>query len=199
VPVTAAQHPSWVKLCYDEQNLYLLYEVWDPTPWLNNADSFDSLFLHGDCVDLMLRTNPDAKGRKTAQGDLRLLFGPFDGKNIAVLYDAVVPGTQEPVVFASPGHRTSIDVVRVLDQAQVAVRKWSNGFRVEAAAPLEDLHLKLSPGMTLSADIGILRSNAAGADTVIRSYLFNRKTGIVDDVGLEARLQPAEWGELRIK
>ena len=39
-------------------------------------------------------------------------------------------------------------------------------------------------------------SDAAGAETVVRAYVFNRKTGITSDAPSEAKLQPAEWGDI---
>jgi hypothetical protein len=186
-----------VALGRDDRQLYLAYEVKDPNPWQNAAESFDSMFLSGDCVDLMLRTDPAAKGGTAVRGDLRLLFGPLGDETVAVLYDAVVPGAADPVTFASPGNKTEFDVVRRLDNAAVAVRRTDDGYVLEATVPLADLHLQPEAAKTLRGDVGVLFSDNVGQNTAVRAYYFNTGNAtIVSDVGQEARLLPRAWGEL---
>ena len=60
----------------------------------NGGADWRSLFISGDCVDLMLQTDPkaDPKRRNPAPGDERLLFTLFQDKPVAVLYRPSVPG-----------------------------------------------------------------------------------------------------------
>ncbi len=76
---------------WDDQNLYLGWDVHDATPWVNGATDRDLLYLGGDTVDFQLATDPaaDPKRDEAVRGDLRLSIGPFQGKPLAVLYRRV--------------------------------------------------------------------------------------------------------------
>jgi len=189
-----------IALAYDAKNLYLLYEVDDPNPWQGAGKSFEGLFETGDCVDLMLRCDPKAgKTAKPVAGDKRLLFAPCNNKTAAVLYDAVVPGSQKPFVFKMTDRVAKFDAIKQLENVQVKVAKTGKGYVLEASIPLAELGVKLQPGLKLQGDIGLLLSDAAGAETVVRAYVFNRKTAVTADAPSEARLQPAEWGDFVFK
>ena len=53
--------------------------------------------------------------------------------------------------------------------------------------------------MKLRGDVGFISSDAMGMINTARTYLFNKKTGLVNDLPGEAMLNPAEWGEIEIK
>ena len=61
------------------------------------------------------------------------------------------------------------------------------------AVPLAALGLKPAAGMTLKADIGVLRGD--GMQTTQRVYWSNKGTGITSDVPSEAMLTPSLWGK----
>jgi len=60
-----------------------------------------SLFKTGAAVDLQIATDPQAPADRKAPvaGDKRLLMTELNGKPIAVLYNAVVPGTPPDKVW----------------------------------------------------------------------------------------------------
>jgi len=66
---------------WDEQNLYLAWDVRDKTPWTNGAQQPENLYLSGDTVDFQLASDAQAnpKRDKAALGDLRLSIGNFQG------------------------------------------------------------------------------------------------------------------------
>ena len=83
-----------MRLPATQRTFYLAYQVTKDRPFSNKGDNWQTLFLSGDCVDLMLSTNA-ASGLHSdpAPGDIRLLFSMYQGKPIAVLYRPTVPGT----------------------------------------------------------------------------------------------------------
>jgi hypothetical protein len=205
-------------IAWDEQNLYVGWEVKDSTPWVNGADAPEFMYARGDTVDLQLGTDPKApKDRKEAVlGDLRVSIGPFQGKATVVVYRKVVPEKdpkqatgkdakpaieKNPKVFSSgvvKGYQ--MDSVLVLKDAKVEVKvdAVNKRYTVEAALPLSALGLAPGEG-TLRADFGATHGNKAGNDTVLRSYWSNQSTGLVSDEVFELQMAPASWGELILK
>ncbi len=185
-----------VALQYDRERLYLAYEVQDATPLLNKGEDWQRLFISGDCVDLMLATDPqaDPHRRQPAPGDLRLLLGAFQDQPIAVLYRPTVPGTANPVRFMA----TLIDRVERLSDAQVQFRRFADHYTLEAAIPLRDLGLDRLP-LSLRGDVGVIFSDQTGRDRVLRLYYYNRDTAMTADLSTEARLQPDQWGTFEIE
>ncbi len=60
-----------IRACYDNQMLYLQYNVADPSPWVNNGKDWQMLFKTGDSVDLQLGTDPQGQSpasRSSARG-----------------------------------------------------------------------------------------------------------------------------------
>jgi hypothetical protein len=78
----------------DGDHLHLVYQVQDPSPWVNNGRDWTTLFATGDTVDLQLGVDAsaDPDRRKPVEGDQRLLIAPFEGETIAVLYQHRKPG-----------------------------------------------------------------------------------------------------------
>ncbi|HEY3321952.1 MAG TPA: hypothetical protein VGP72_15910 [Planctomycetota bacterium] len=194
----SGRFPVTVKAGYDAQNLYLSYEVEDSSPWVNNGKDWTLLFKTGDSVDLQLATNPAANPARTqpVPGDLRLLIAPFQGKNIAVLYRH--RGAKDnPVTFNCPWRSETVDSVKQLEKAQIAVGKEGGRYRVEAAIALSDLGLNQLDGKTLKADFGVIYGDDAGTINMLRSYWSNQATMLVNDVPGEIMLSPNLWGTIK--
>ena len=183
-----------VALGRDAQRLYLAYQIHERRPMQNGGADWQTLFATGDCVDLMLATDPkaDANRRAAAPGDQRLLFTLFQGRPVAVLYRPVVPGTTAPVTIAT----IHIDRVVRLDTAQAAIRRDAKHglYTVEAAVPLADLGIDSADVASLRGDVGVIFADESGIGRSLRMYYYNRHTEMLSDVPTEATLQPAEWG-----
>lgn len=179
----------------DARQLYLAWEVEDDSPLANQGGNWQTLFLTGDCVDLMLAADPKASAMRAAAapGDLRLLLSVFQGKPVAVLYRPVVPGTAEPVQLMA----ARLDRIEILAQAEVAVRRKAATYTIEASVPLAAFGLPPGGIGSLRGDLGVISSDGAGRDRVKRTYHFNRRTEMTADLTTEATLQPAEWGTVR--
>ncbi|MEI6520297.1 MAG: hypothetical protein WCO98_09715 [bacterium] len=172
--------------------LYVAVRNADVNMLANSGEMVIAPFKTGGALDLMLGTNPKADEKRVnpVEGDLRLLVTIVKNKPLALLYRPVVPGTKEPVPFASPWRTINIDRVdNVSDKLQLA----ADGGNYEFSIPLDTLGLKVEPGMVLKGDIGLLRGN--GFQTLQRVYWANKATGITADVPSEAMLTPQLWGK----
>jgi hypothetical protein len=185
---------------WDENNLYLGWEVHDPTPWVNGATEPQYLYARGDTVDFQLGTDPtaDRNRAEAVRGDLRLSIGNFKGMPLAVLYRPIAKD-KHPMTFSSGIVKDyRMESVRPLTDARikVAVDEKRNLYVVEAAIPLGALDFTPAPDLKLRGDFGATHGDATGSDTRLRTYWSNRVTGIVDDEVFELKLEPKNWGEI---
>ena len=194
-------HSAFAMLGYDEQNLYVAFDVNDSSPMRNAGKDWKLLFKTGDAVavELGAGTRGSSMSRKLMAGDLRLLLTVMDRKPTAVLYRYVVPGTKKPEQFVSPVGTTVIDRVEILAKARVAVKRRSDGYSLEASVPLAELGLKIGPGKSLRGDLGVIHSDQQGLVNELRMYWANKATGIVSDVFSEAKIHPDLWGMLNVE
>jgi hypothetical protein len=187
-------------LAYDEANLHARFDVADSSPLVNGGKDWMTLFKSGDTCEIMLATDPqaDPKRQQAAAGDFRLLFSCLAGQPVAVLYEPVVkPGeATAPKTFLSPNQDAKFERVVQLTNAVVNVERRKDSYTLTATVPLKDLGLSPVTGMRARGDVGVLFSDDGGTRVAVRSYYFNKKTGVVGDLPSEARLQPAEWGPM---
>jgi hypothetical protein len=190
-----------VKAIIQGNRLHLGYEVKDPSPWLNYGTDSQLLFKTGDAVDFKFATDPNASPTRATPvaGDRRLLIANFQGKPVAVLYDYVIPGSQNPVTFNSPWRAAKVDQVSLIEDAIIEISKQGDRYSLTASIPLVQLGLdSLSAGQPLRADFGVIYSDQEGRSNTLRSYWANPATGLVNDVPGETMINPSLWGELRI-
>jgi hypothetical protein len=189
-----------VKLAYDAENLYAMFEVTDASPWKNHGKDFRQLFKTGDAVDLQLTVDPSRRrrGDQPNEADLRLLFAPLEGSPIAVLMKPIDGSAAKSAAadYHSPVGDKHFDRVALLDAAAVQVTVEPDKYTVEASVPLAALGLRAKSGLTIRGDLGFISSDAAGAINVARSYWANPHTNLVNDLPLEAWLSPGKWGTL---
>jgi outer membrane protein assembly factor BamB len=187
---------------WDDQNMYLAWEVQDKTPWVNGAAEREMMYLGGDTVDFQLATDPqaDANRGEAVAGDFRLSIGNFQGKPQAVLYRKVAK-QQHPRTFSSGVVKEyRMESVVPLDGVTIEARvSPGEKYTVEAAVPLALVDLKPAEGLQLRGDFGATHGDPAGARTRLRSYWTNQHTGIVDDAVFELQMEPKNWGRLLFK
>ena len=182
-----------VALARDKTNLYLSYDV-HGAHWINKGGNWQTLFITGDCVDLMLSAGPGKLHYTAAAGDERLLIAPFQGRPIAVLYRPVVAGAPSPVKLMG----AVIDQIVRLDSARIVCRPNANGYTLEASIPLADLGIAPDSADTLRGDVGVIFADETGANRSLRLYYYNQHTGMTADLTTEATLQPGEWGTVEL-
>jgi hypothetical protein len=179
-------------VCVAGDKLYAAWRTTEKDLLRNSGEMPTAPFKTGGCLDVMIGADPKADGKRgePVPGDLRLLVTRVKNKTFALLYRAKVPGTKEPVPFSSPWRTITMDRV---DNVSEQVELTSVEGHYEIAVPLAALGLKPAAGMTLKADIGVLRGD--GMQTTQRVYWSNKGTGITSDVPSEAMLTPNLWGK----
>ena len=181
-----------VALGRDASTLYLAYEV-HGAKMVNKGGNWQTLFISGDCVDLMLHAGPYKPHFTPAEGDERLLLSIYQGQPIAVLYRPIVPGAASPTRLMG----ATIDQIIKLTNAKIAVQKSADGYTLEAAVPLADLGLDAATE-TLRGDVGVIYADETGANRALRLYHYNRETAMTADLTTEATLQPGNWGDIEL-
>ncbi|MGI6496938.1 MAG: hypothetical protein ACOX5G_12835 [Kiritimatiellia bacterium] len=189
------------RLGYDETALYVYATVRDDAaPFANDGKNPFELFKSGDTLEVMLRTGKDAGLKRGVQpGDIRLVFAPFEGKTVCVLYDYLVPGTPEEakVGFSSPWRTATVDRVRILDDVTAEVARSGNRVTLKATVPLAAIHF--APSGEAKGDVGRVLSDASGTRAAARHYWSNKNTAIMSDLPTEVMIDPDLWGTFRFE
>jgi len=183
-------------LAYDDKYLYVASKALDTPQLRNTAVELMRLFKSGDAVDITLGLDPKADPKRVMPqaGDLRILISRVKNQPVVVLYRPVVPGTpsEKAVRFTSPVAQTTIDVVKVIEDAQV---EFNQGV-VEAAIPWASLGVTAPKVDTvIRGDVGMLVADQNGVATAMRYYWSGKAQTVVCDLAGEARLAPSLWGE----
>ena len=185
--------------------LYAAWKTGNPTVLANGASDPEFAFKRGGAVDLMLgkENRWGSKGGVNSlnaiPGDQRLLFCQVGGRNLVVLFRQTAWGKHlgKPQLYESPiGQVLFEDVAIITDQVQLAQVDGN----VEMSVPLKLLdfpNFNGNVGEKLIGDMGILRGT--GSQTTLRTYWNNPYTAMVSDIPTEAKLEPANWGNLEIR
>ncbi len=190
-------------MSWDDDHLYVGWEVRDDTPWKNGADAPEFMYARGDTVDVQLGTDPKAaKDRKDGgAGDLRISIGPYQGKPTAMVYRKVA-AEKNPRTFSSGVVKAyEMDSVVQIELAEVEVKidEANKRYVVQVALPWAAVGAKPEAGTAWSGDFGVTHGDRVKADTVLRSYWNNQSTGLVSDEVFELQMAPANWGEIRFE
>lgn len=186
-----------IALARDESTLYMAYSV-KGAKLVNKGSNWQTLFITGDCVDLMLATDQSAKTHYSlASGDERLLISVYNGKPVAVLYQPIAPGAASPVMLAN----ARIERIIQLPSARIATHVDGASYTIEAAVPLADLGIDPSQeaaGKGWHGDVGVIYADETGTNRAQRVYYYNKNTTVTADMTTEATLQPGEWGPMEV-
>ncbi|MGI5869733.1 MAG: FlgD immunoglobulin-like domain containing protein [Kiritimatiellia bacterium] len=178
-------------LAHNGRDLAAMFQVADPSPWMNAAGAFTHAFIGGDAVDVQL----NVPGR----GPIRLLAASVGGKPTAIYWQAESEAEDNAITYAvgnNMANATSFPVVRRLDQATVKVGKGFNAYTCLITVPLAELGLNPAEAEGLTGVVGVIYSTPAGDNRASRLYWHDKKTGLVSDVPSEARLTPKAWGPI---
>jgi hypothetical protein len=190
-PVTAE-----FRAAYDADNLYVFYNVNDPTPWKNSGNDYHLLFKTGDAVDFQLSPSGN-KTAKAAAGDLRIVMANFNGKPVAVLLKPVAPNAVagDRFNFSSPVMTVAFDQVKLLADVVPEVAVRSDGYRVTAKLPWATLGVDYAADLKLRGDAGFILSDPSGVSNAARVYWSNQHANLVSDQPSEALITPQGFGE----
>jgi hypothetical protein len=192
------------RAAYDAEALYLRFDVTAPHELVNATADPHVLFRGGNCLDIQLAADPAAPADrdKPAAGDLRLLVTRQNRQPLAVLFrPRLADFAGEPIVLTSPTGRESFDRIEKPTGVGLDYARTDEGFTATVTVPHALTGLALKPGQTVKLDLGYIFGNVGGTRTAARAYLFNRSfsAGIVDDIPHESRIEPKEWGEVKVE
>ncbi len=194
--VFTEQESATARLLYDDQYLYLAVDVRDPSPWKNAGDTLSTLFKTGDEVSLWV--GPSAGKRQPGLGDVRVLFAPMQGKNVAVAFRPKVAQGAQPVWFRSPSGQLALDKVELLTDVPIAVELTPNGYRLEAGVPWSQLGLTAQVKQ-FGLDLSVNFSDASGQHNTARIHWGRAGGAQVYDLPTEARFEPGTWGVANLR
>ena len=187
-----------------DSTLYLAFKVYKDGRYVNKASRVQQLFIGGDAVELQFNNDPQRPARRTmGDGDRRIVIGKFEGRPVAVFYNARVPFTRQPVGFSSPARTIYFDQVQELPGVQIAIKDTDYGYNVEARIPMHGVITAAeAPGFwwhdqLVRGDVGVIIGDATGR-RVQRLYRFNQDATIVNDIPSEAELTPQNWGTFQV-
>ncbi|MBS3764634.1 MAG: hypothetical protein KGZ25_15150, partial [Planctomycetes bacterium] len=188
-----------VKATYDAKNLYFRFHVNSSAGLTNSIADPQTIYAGGNCLDIMLATDPDAPKdrKKPAPGDLRLVVTRQNGKPKFVMIRPEVKDFKgDPIVLESPVDRSEIDSIEEVEEVELDYKKHSGGFTATVTVPQKFLGWTPRPGTAVKMDLGYIFGNKTGTNAVKRTYWSDNsfEANVVDDIPDESRLRPAEWG-----
>ncbi len=192
------------RVAYDQDNLYLRYDVTSDAPLKNQISEPQLIFKGGNLIDFQIATDSqaDANRKKPAPGDMRLLITMREGKAFAMRYRPKLAGfAGEPKVFTSPTGSESFDRIDQVQGIDIQTQSVADGFIAYVTIPLQLLDWKPKPGTTVQMDMGYIFGNRTGLVAAARAYWHNRgfSAYVTNDIPNESRLQPDEWGVAKFK
>lgn len=173
------------KLRYDDQHLYVAWQVFDTTPWVNKGQLPAEAFKSGDSVNLFF-------------GNTRVLLANLPGKPVSVVYRPDGPG-DHPYTFRSPARAVQFQYVREEPAIQWQALPGQNQYHVVASIPWSVLAHTPTSGQSIKADIGLLFGDETGTRTAQRVHWVDKETNVVNDVPTEAEFSPARWGTMTLQ
>ncbi len=173
------------QLRYDDQNLYVAWQVFDTTPLVNKGNLPPEAFKSGDSVNLYF-------------GATRVLLTTLSGKPVAVAYRADGPG-DKPYTFTSPVRSTPFKYVSEESAIQWQAFPGQNEYKVVATIPWSVLAHTPASGQQIKADIGLLFGDDTGSRIAQRIHWVDKETNVVNDVPTEAEFSPTRWGTVTLQ
>ena len=201
------------RAAYDEENLYVAFDVDSPAELVSSQADFKTLFKGGNCLDIQIGADAsaDPKRKTPAPGDVRVLITRQGDsaaagavKPLAVIYRPKVRDFKgQPIIFTTPGGGSeSFDQIEASDAVKLLdYRRTPSGFSATAAIPLKVLGWMPKPASSVRIDIGYLFGNVTGNQCAVRGYWANNSftANVVNDVPNESRIEPAEWGSATVE
>lgn len=198
------------QLGYDDQNLYLRFQVTDESPLKNTPTDYKLLFKTGDAVELQI--SPDLNTRNVRGqnqqdprvGDTRLIVTRKpDGAMVATVLRPRITARQKPHrhTYESVVWKETFDEVREVNDLPMHAKVGADSYVVEAAVPWTLLGIRPEPGLKLAGDVGVIYGDKGGTRNAIR-YLWNDKSpevSINNDIPSEVRMHPNDWGRLALE
>ncbi len=197
-----------VRLMYDEQNLYLAYEVSAPNGPLNSGSELPyAPFVSGAYVDFSLGPNWSGPRQEVREGDLRVVLARVkDGlaqKDFQHGFWQKKAGGANSRTISSPAASVSFDDIGEVPGLQMAYKLGEKdpktgltSYTVEASIPLASLGLRDLAGKTIGFDASVGVANDAGDRRERAAHWAGLSEAFVVDRPGSTRLLPDTWGTL---
>jgi hypothetical protein len=187
------------KIAWDEDRLYALVHVTDPSPLRNRASSPEMIFKGGDAVALVLGP---AKNQSDGGAMQKIIVAPLDGEPVVMLYRPRRKGLEErPYIFRSPVSEVTFEHVAPLPGAEVAFKPVKGGYVAEFALPWKTLQYAPAEGRAIPLDVQVIFSDATGNQNAECAWWrsVSAEAHANNDIPTEVKLYPAEWGTLMLQ
>lgn len=189
-----AAQASW---SYDATHLYLAFrDVEDETPFENASEDPALLHTAGDALIFELAP-PRDEVQQAAASALRLVIAPYRGEPVVVLAHAAQSEGKSGRRIDTPAALARLAQTRVLDTAQVRIRRSADRYDLVVAVPQESLGLQVEAGR-YRGDFGVVYGAAESGRVSLRMHWANQNTGLISDVALQDRLEPQRWGHFEV-
>lgn len=187
---------------WDDNYIYLAFKVKDNSPFVNSTSDPVTAYKYGDTVEFFISTNLSTglKREKPIDGDFRIIFFPFKGKNYIFAYRPEVKNIEKPqFILQSPVYKTEIDWCGEVKEGFFQTRFIDKEtYILEAKIPLKFLNLKIEKGKETIGDFALNFSDPSGEINVAKVY-WQSGGAIVTDIPLEAKIFPDRWGIIEFK
>ncbi|WP_370657530.1 hypothetical protein [Methylacidiphilum kamchatkense] len=190
-----SNHQASASWTFDKEYFYIgFHDVMDESPMINFGKNPFQLFKTGDAAIFECGQSRNISKESIKMGDFRLVFSVYQGKPIAVIYRYLASGSKKPMTFASPIGSTTIDQVKILNDAKISIIREKDRYSLYATIPIKELELDFSHEEKLLGDFGIIYSDKYGTIDSLRMYWSNKNTGMVNDLSIESSIDPKQWG-----
>lgn len=193
--VSGREEVGKAQLRYDEANLYVVWQVFDRSPFQNKGNHAPEAFKNGDSVNLFIAQGDYNKGQIAGT---RMLVTKQNGVPIAVVYKPQ-SASSKPYVFKSPVRESPFAYVSVEPTITFQEQVGSREYVIAATIPWQVLGITPKAGLSLHGDLGILFGSDTGDRTDLRVQWVDKETNVVNDVPTEAEFFPANWGTFILK
>lgn len=195
------------RVAYDEQALYVMFEVMSQYPFINSYADYMTVFKGGNCLDIQLGADAqaDPARKEPVPGDVRVLVvrqpepakGAGKVNTLAVIYRPKVKDFKgTPITFRTVNTIT-FDVIEKCPDVQLQdYRTFPNGFLAIVKVPLKVIGLTPTAGMKIKMDLGYRFGNETGNQIGMRTYwqVNSFNSNVIYDVPCESTLEPNLWG-----
>lgn len=174
------------KLRYDQENLYIAYQVTgDATPWQHAPDQgFQTLFKSGDAVGFFHHLD--------GLGGTRIVMASPGGKDVAVVHRPRGPGSA-PYVYTSPVRSVEFKYVAKEPAISFKVKKSERGYVLVAAVPWKVIGAQPTSGLKFRGDLEVMFGSEQSSH-VQKLLRWVDPVDSIHDLPTEAELQPQKFG-----
>lgn len=203
------QHLAAVRLMYDEQNLYLAYNVTAPHGPLNSGSELPfAPFVSGAYVDFNVGPNWTGARSEVRDGDLRIILAQIKEGNAIKGFQQGFwqkkAGGINPRTITSPAAQVRFDQIAEVPGLKVAIKAGEKNaktgavpYTVEVAVPLASLGLANPAGKTIGFDASVAISNATGDRRERAAHWAGLSEAVVVDRPGSTELLPSTWGTVK--